>query len=263
MTSALKVLLPAVVVASLLGPVVPASAATSSDAAVVDLTFDVTSALFAEDELSQNGQPFLTQTISRPTSAPLPPRSVFAKLGITIAPGTTIAISVFSSAQIHDGFCVTGTSSKTKVAVYLSSKGPRPTLTRPHGCSLPGSPPTMDKPSAALVAMQHVTDLKNDLRIVSISEESYATDYDGAYVADTLDRRGSKPLPRNDVLVKQGASLTAGDRVIATLFRTATGTYDDYCLTGTSTTAKAVFYLSSVNNVVTSHRPQGCVAPTG
>ena len=33
--------------------------------------------------------------------------------------------------------------------------------------------------------MQPVTDLKNDLRIVSISEESYATDYDGAYVADT------------------------------------------------------------------------------
>src|SRR5438874_1306428 len=85
--------------------------------------------------------------------------------------------------------------------------------------------------AAAPAAAQHVADLKSDLRNVSISEESYATDYNGAFVADTLDRRGSKPLPTSDVLVKQGAALTAGDRVIATLFRQPTSSYDDYCLT--------------------------------
>src|SRR3954469_16429709 len=158
MPSALKALLPAVVLASLLAPVTPASAATSSDAAVVDLTFDVTNAMVAEVELTENGQPFLPHTVSRPTSAPLPRTSVLAGVGLTIAPGTRIAISVFSSAQVHDSFCVTGTKKKTNVAVYLSTKGARPTLTRPHGCSLPGSPATLDRPSAAQVAAQHLND---------------------------------------------------------------------------------------------------------
>jgi hypothetical protein len=233
-------------------------AAPADATAVVNLTYDVTIAGYAEagtDDVSG----FVAEKFSRPTSAPLPITNPLAAVGLTIAPGSTIVISVFSTKRVNDSLCITGTSSKTATVVYLSSKNYRPTTKRPHGCALPGHPPIVAKPAKALIVSLPVQNMTSDLRDVSIGEQSYATDNDGSYVADTLSRPLTGGLSATDPLVQQGVTLHAGDTVVATLFTEALPN-DSYCLTATSVKTKAVVYLSSVNDTATSHRPKGCVA---
>ena len=114
------------------------------------------------------------------------------------------------------------------------------------------------RPSKSLQATTLNANLYSDLVTVSIAEQSYSTDNNGAYVGDTVSRP-TKKQPVNDVLVQQGALINVGDTVVATLFTTDQPNAN-YCLTGTSTKSKQVLYLSSVNDTVTKHRPTGCVS---
>ena len=234
----------------------PAPAADST--AVVNLTYDVLVSTFSEAERDSDAG-FVTEKFGRPTSAPLPRTNPLAEVGMTITPGTTIVISVFSTKAVNDSFCVTGTSTKTVAVVYYSSTAPRPTTTRPHNCALPGHAPILAKPAKRLIVSAPVKALSDDLKTVSIGEQSYATDNNGAFVADTLGpaNRGSS----SDPLVMQGVRLNTGDTVVATLFTTDV-LNDSYCLTATSVKTKTVVYLSSLDDTPTTHRPKGCVAPT-
>jgi type IV pilus assembly protein PilA len=95
---------------------------------------------------------------------------------------------------------------------------------------------------------------KSDLKTVSISEQSYATDYNGAFTADAgiLNTTAA-----TDPLVAQGAKVSGNDTVVAALFTTSTAN-DSYCLTATSTKTTATWYLSSVDDTPTKTKPTGC-----
>ena len=88
---------------------------------------------------------------------------------------------------------------------------------------------------------------KSDLKTVSIAEQSYATDNNGAYVGDA--GIGSTTAASNP-LVAQGAKVSGNDTVSATLFTTTT-TNDSYCLKATSSKSTAIWYLSSVDDTPT------------
>jgi len=258
------------VVAALVSSATPALAATSRQSSAaqadVDLTYDVSVALDvakgqANGDYSWSpDNPFVPETFSRPGTAPMPASSPVTEAGLKLAPGTTAVVSVFSSHLVNDSACITGTSSRTATVVYLSTSTMRPTLVRPHGCAVAGGKPMVTQPSKAVLAAQLTEVLNGDLKIVEIGEESYATDNEGAYVADVLSRptKASSP-PQSDILVQQGVMIRVGDKVIA---RTTTTTLpnDGYCLTGIQLKSHAVRYLSSVNGLITSHRPHGCAA---
>jgi type IV pilus assembly protein PilA len=97
--------------------------------------------------------------------------------------------------------------------------------------------------------------LKSDLKTVSIAEQSYSTDNNGAFTADAgiLSTTGT-----SDVLVAQGAKVSGNDTVVAKLFTTSTNN-DSYCLTATSTKTTTTWYLSSVDDTpVKTPKPNGC-----
>jgi hypothetical protein len=227
--------------------------------AVVDLTFDLTVGFIGAEEValdsSMGRDGYQPVRFTRPTDAPLPSSSPLTQAGLKLTPGSTVVASVFSDHRVNDSLCITGTSTRTPTVVYLSTKTMRPSLKRPHGCAKPMLTP----PSQALVAKALATALDLDLKITSIGEQSYATDNEGAYVADTLSRPTKAALPRGDVLVQQGVTLNVGDKVVVTLF-TQTVKDDSYCITGTVLKTHKVRYLSSYDDIPTSHRPHGCVA---
>jgi hypothetical protein len=96
---------------------------------------------------------------------------------------------------------------------------------------------------------------REDLLTASIAEESYATDHNGAYVADDLGQ-GASP---SDPLVQQGLRLSGRDRLVAALFTTQQPD-DSFCLVATSADTPAIWYLSSVDNVPTRVKAVGCPA---
>lgn len=263
MTIARRAWLPVAVAVLMLAAETSASATAATPPketkAVVDLTFDLTVGLLGAsmDATASQGEPaYVPETFSRPTAAPLPKSSPISQLGLKLTPGSTVLVSVFSVKSVNDNICMTATSTRTPTVVYLSTKTLRPSLTRPHGCAKPGHKPMVTPPSKALQAEQLNASLASDLKTVSIAEESYAVDNNGAYVADTISRP-TKANPANDVLVQQGAWINVGDTVVATLFTTDQPN-DSYCLKGTSSKTKQILYLSSVNDTVTKHRPTGC-----
>ncbi|MDX6255107.1 MAG: hypothetical protein QOJ11_1441 [Frankiales bacterium] len=266
MTFARRAWIPAVVAALMFAPATSASASTAAPSkdtkAVVDLTFDLTVGLLGasmESTTGADGQDaYVPDTFSRPTDAPLPKSSPITQLGLKLTPGTTMVVSVFSVKSVNDNICMTATSTRTPTVVYLSTKTLRPSLKRPHGCAKPGHKPMVTPPSKSLQGAQFNPNLYSDLKTVSIAEQSYATDNNGAYVADIISRPTKAGPPTNDVLVQQGALINVGDTVVATLFTTDQPN-DSYCLKGTSTKTKQVLYLSSVNDTVTKHRPKGCI----
>jgi type IV pilus assembly protein PilA len=95
---------------------------------------------------------------------------------------------------------------------------------------------------------------KSDLKTVSIAEQSYATDNNGAFVTDVV------PGGSATGLLPQGAKVTNGDVVTATAFASvAGGIVDSYCLsTNYSSKTPAVWYLSSVDDTPTKNKPTGC-----
>ena len=264
MTFAHRAWIPAIVAALMLAPATSASASTPAPSkntkAVVDLTFDLTVGLFGASMDSTTGDDgedsYVPDTFSRPTAAPMPPNSPISESGLKLTPGTTIVVSVFSIKSVNDNICMTATSTRTRTVVYLSTKTLRPSLVRPHGCAEPGHKPIVTPPSRSIKGARFNAQLYSDLRTVSIAEQSYSTDNNGAFVADAVSWKSDAA---DDVLVQQGALLNVGDTVVAALF-TADQPNDSYCLTGTSTKTKQILYLSSVNDNVTKHRPKGCVA---
>jgi type IV pilus assembly protein PilA len=95
---------------------------------------------------------------------------------------------------------------------------------------------------------------KSDLKTVSIAEESYATDNNGAFVTDVV------PGGSATGLLPQGAKITNGDVVTATAFASvAGGSVDSFCLKAAySSKTSAVWYLSSVDDAPTNSKPTGC-----
>lgn len=271
MTFTRRTWLPLVVAALVLAPVTAASASTAASKApsaaatqaVINLTFDVSTiswvTLFEAADYSSSGQ-FLPATYSRPTAKPLPADNPLAEYGVKLTPGSRVVVSVFSTKSVNDSTCITGTSTKTKVVVYLSSRTDRPTVKRPHGCAKPGGKAMVTPPSKAILTAQRLKVLDDDLKTVSISEQSYATDNNGAFIADTLSRPTKAALSLADPLVQQGATLQVGDTIVISLFSEAAPN-DSYCETGTSSKTHQVLYLSSSNDTPTKHRPAGCVAP--
>jgi hypothetical protein len=258
--------LPLVVAALVLAPATTAAASTpipsGSPQSVVDLTFDVSVALWgeefvAEGQSSFGHDEFVPEIFSRPTAAPMPPTSPLSLLGLKLTPGTTVVVSVFSDKLINDSACLTATSTRTATVVYLSTKTGRPSLQRPFDCARPGGKATVARPSKTVVANELQVNLGNDLRDASIAEQSYATDNNGAFIADTISRPTKAALSSKDPLVQQGANLNLGDKVVVTLFATTTPG-DSYCMTGTSSKTHQVLFLSSADDTVTRHRPHGC-----
>jgi type IV pilus assembly protein PilA len=92
---------------------------------------------------------------------------------------------------------------------------------------------------------------KSDLKTVSIAEQSYATDNNGAYTGDA---GILSTTATTDVLVAQGAKVSGNDTVKAVLFTTSVAN-DSYCLTATSTKSTAIWYLSSVDDTPVKAKP--------
>jgi type IV pilus assembly protein PilA len=92
---------------------------------------------------------------------------------------------------------------------------------------------------------------KSDLKTVSISEQSYATDYNGQFTADA---GIVNTTPITDLLVAQGAKVSGNDTVYAALYTTTT-TNDTYCLTAHSSKSTAIWFLSSVDDTPTTTAP--------
>ncbi len=92
---------------------------------------------------------------------------------------------------------------------------------------------------------------KSDLKTVSIAEQSYATDYNGAYIADA---GILSTTAASNALVAQGAKVSGNDTVKAVLFTTTT-TNDSYCLTASSSKSTVVWYLSSVDDTPVKTKP--------
>ena len=95
---------------------------------------------------------------------------------------------------------------------------------------------------------------KSDLKTVSIAEQSYSADYNGAYTSDVVPGGGAL------LLAAQGAKVTSGDVVTATVFTSTGGVAgDSYCLRANySTKTTAVWYLSSIDDTPTKIKPTGC-----
>jgi type IV pilus assembly protein PilA len=91
---------------------------------------------------------------------------------------------------------------------------------------------------------------KSDLKTVSIAEQSYATDYNGAFTADA--GITSTSTAAADVLVAQGAKVSGNDTVVAKLYTSTGGTANDsYTLCATSTKTTAIYVLDSANDTPT------------
>jgi type IV pilus assembly protein PilA len=100
--------------------------------------------------------------------------------------------------------------------------------------------------------------LKSDLKAVSIAEESYATDFNGAFTADA---GITSTTAVTDPLVAQGAKVSGNDTVIAKLYSSAgTATMDSYRLCATSSKTTAIYILDSVNDTPTKYTA-GTVCP--
>lgn len=96
-------------------------------------------------------------------------------------------------------------------------------------------------------------DMGGDLKSAEIAEESWAIDNMGKYVADTVTPMDTSTNP----LVAQGLTLHGPVVLTATLF-TDTHVGNSFCLTIVSSATPKVWYLSSVDNVVTAVKPTGC-----
>jgi len=90
---------------------------------------------------------------------------------------------------------------------------------------------------------------KSDLKTVSIAEQSYATDYNGAFTADAGITSASTT---SDALVAQGAKVSGNDTVVAKLYTSSGGTTNDsYKLCATSTKTTVIYVLDSANDTPT------------
>ncbi len=91
--------------------------------------------------------------------------------------------------------------------------------------------------------------LKSDLKTVSIAEQSYATDFNGAFTADAPI---TSTTAATDPLVAQGAKVSGNDTVVAKLYTSTGGTTNDsYRLCATSTKTTAIYVLDSANDTPT------------
>jgi ribosomal protein S12 methylthiotransferase accessory factor YcaO len=111
--------------------------------------------------------------------------------------------------------------------------------------------PANAQPTAAID--QAVTDLATDLKWASISEQSYATDNNGKYVADRVDATAAA----TDPLVSNGLKLIGNATITVTLFVDPTWG-GSYCVSAVSTQTPQVRYLTSTDDVVTAVKPVGC-----
>jgi type IV pilus assembly protein PilA len=93
---------------------------------------------------------------------------------------------------------------------------------------------------------------KSDLKTVSISEQSYATDYNGQFTTDAGILYTTTAA--SDKLVAQGAKVSGNDTVYAALYQTTTP-LDTYCLTAHSSKSTAIWFLSSVDDTPTTTAP--------
>ncbi|MDX6246306.1 MAG: type pilus assembly protein PilA [Frankiales bacterium] len=92
--------------------------------------------------------------------------------------------------------------------------------------------------------------LKSDLKTVSIAEQAYAADFNGAFIADAGITFGATTT---DALVAQGAKVSGTDTVVAKLY-SSTGSatiMDSYTLCATSSKTTAIYVLDSVNDTPT------------
>jgi type IV pilus assembly protein PilA len=90
---------------------------------------------------------------------------------------------------------------------------------------------------------------KSDLKTVSVSEQSYATDFNGAFTADAGITVASTT---SDPLVAEGAKVSGNDTVVAKLYTSTGGTTNDsYKLCATSTKTTSIYVLDSLNDTPT------------
>ena len=88
---------------------------------------------------------------------------------------------------------------------------------------------------------------KSDLKTVSIAEQSYSTDNNGAFTADG---GITTSTATTDALVAQGAKVSGNDTVVAKLYTTST-TNDSYKLCATSLKSTAIWMLDSKDDTPT------------
>ncbi len=92
---------------------------------------------------------------------------------------------------------------------------------------------------------------KSDLKTVSISEQSYATDYNGQFTTNA----GIISTTTNiDPLVAQGAKVSGNDTVVAKTYASGAsgvGVLDSYTLCATSSKSGAIWMLDSKNDTPT------------
>jgi type IV pilus assembly protein PilA len=91
---------------------------------------------------------------------------------------------------------------------------------------------------------------KSDLKTVAIAEQSYATDFNGAFTADSGITVATTAA--SDPLVAQGAKVSVNVTIKAKLTSSDTSkaatTNDGFCLDATSSKSNATWYLSSAND---------------
>jgi hypothetical protein len=113
--------------------------------------------------------------------------------------------------------------------------------------------PTVVAPTVADAGAAADAEMADDLKTASIAEQSWAVDNNGKFVADIVRPTGSP----NDPLVQQGLTLRGPVVLTATLFADPS-LGGQYCLTVVSSATPKVWYLSSVDDVVTLVKPTGC-----
>ena len=135
----------------------------------------------------------------------------------------------------------------TAVASVLATHivdGPR------NSFALSNDPPTGGVVVATTNGSQSA--LESDLKSASIAEESFATDNNGEFSGDIV----SSSSGPNDPLVSQGLQVQPADTITAKVF--TVGTTQNYCLTGVSTATPVTWYLSSIDDTLTTVRPANC-----
>jgi hypothetical protein len=137
-----------------------------------------------------------------------------------------------------------------------------PVLTRPASTTTAPSQSAAATRSAAQTSrtattvpylQAHAAQLTN-LKVAVITEDSYATDHNGAYAASTS---SSTNRPRSDQLVAYGLALSRANSLTAKVFTTSAPD-DSFCLADTSADTQEVWYLSSVDDAPTAKKPAGC-----
>jgi len=82
----------------------------------------------------ENDGAFLAESIHRTAGVPLSPDDLLVQQGLTLTAGTTLVFTLFTTSMPDDSFCITATSTRTSISLYLSSATFEIGTKRPHGC---------------------------------------------------------------------------------------------------------------------------------